>query len=355
MKCKMSLIISVCLIVFVVAQKPSDRLDVTNWKITMPYNTAAIGGNPDEIYQPDLKDWVDDKHYYINPNGEGVVFMAHCGAATTINSSYPRSEFREMRMDDNTDEASWSTGDSKIHKMEIIQAITNTPVVKPHVVAGQIHASGDDLTVFRLEGKKLFVDLNGDDGPVLTNNYTTGDVFKVAFIAGNGKVTYEYNGEPVRDDDGDIFELKCNESKCYFKAGCYTQSNVDKGDEPDAYGEVIIYSFFVSHGDEIHTEHSSNTPIISSTPSSVNGTTNSIRTEIHITMMKVHLTLSEPQPVAVSLLRANGSLLQRWQKSIKGAGNYCESISLEDFTNGIYLVRVTMNSNSFIEPVVLMR
>ena len=313
MMCKMSLIISVCLIVFVVAQKPSDRLDVTNWKITMPYNTVAIGGNPDEIYQPDLKDWVDQKYYYVNPNGAGVVFMANCGAATTINSTYPRCEYREMRMDDNTDEASWSIGDGKIHKMEIIQAITNTPVVKPHVVAGQIHGSGDDLTVFRLEGKKLFVDLNGDDGPVLTNNYTMGDVFKVAFIAGNGKVTYEYNGEPVRDENGDIFELNCgNVGGCYFKAGCYTQSNVDKGDEPDAYGEVIIYSFFVSHGDEIHTNHST-TPIISPTPSSVDRTNNGIRTEIHTSMMKVHVTLFQPQPVTVSLLSVNGSLLQRRQ------------------------------------------
>jgi poly(beta-D-mannuronate) lyase len=36
-------------------------------------------------------------------------------------------------------------------------------------------------------------------------------------------------------------------SGCYFKAGVYTQSNPEKGDEPTAYGEVIIYDLSVTH------------------------------------------------------------------------------------------------------------
>ncbi len=34
-------------------------------------------------------------------------------------------------------------------------------MVKPHIVAGQIHDADDDVIVFRLEGKKLFIDHNG--------------------------------------------------------------------------------------------------------------------------------------------------------------------------------------------------
>lgn len=351
---KNSFFVSVLLAVSVVAQKPSDILDITNWKITMPYNTDQYPGNPDEITQPLLKDFDDPDYFFVNPSGAGVLFRANCGAATTTNSKYPRCEFREMRMDDNTDEAAWSTDDGILHTMEITQAITHLPIVKPHVVAGQIHDAGDDLTVFRLERKKLFVDLNGEDGPVLTDNYTLGDVFTIAFIAGNGKVTYIYNGEPVCDEDGNIFELDCGSVKgCYFKAGCYTQSNVDQGDEPDAYGEVIIYDFFVSHGDEIHTHHT-NTPIINNNPSA-NSANCFFHTEVYNTKMKVRFTVFEPQPVTVRLLRVNGTLLSIKQSGTKGVGNHCELISLDNLSNGIYLVMLTMNNISLADQFVLMR
>ena len=348
------LLVSVLAAVSVIAQKPSDILDVTNWKITMPYNTNQHPGNPDEIIQPLLEDFDDPNYYLVNASESGVIFRANCGAASTTNSKYPRCEYREMKMDDNTDEAAWSTDDGKIHKMEIIQAITHLPVVKPHVVAGQIHDAGDDLTVFRLERKKLFVDLNGNDGPVLTDNYTLGDVFTVAFIASNGKVTYEYNGEPVRDENGNIFELDCGSVKgCYFKAGCYTQSNVDQGDEPDAYGEVIIYSFFVSHGNEIHTHHT-NTPIINNS-SSLHSTNNFLHTEVYGAALKIQYYVFEPQPVTIRLLRVNGTLLSIKQLGTKGVGNHCESVSLENLSNGIYIVMLTINNICLVGQFVLMR
>jgi len=34
---------------------------------------------------------------------------------------------------------------------------------------------------------------------------------------------------------------------CYFKAGCYTQSNTDKGDTPKSCGEVVMYGLEVTH------------------------------------------------------------------------------------------------------------
>ncbi|MBL8993880.1 MAG: polysaccharide lyase family 7 protein, partial [Spirochaetia bacterium] len=34
---------------------------------------------------------------------------------------------------------------------------------------------------------------------------------------------------------------------CYFKAGCYTQSNPSKGDDPNDYGRVVIRSLKVFH------------------------------------------------------------------------------------------------------------
>ena len=216
---------------------PATLLNLTNWKLTLPVDTSHAG-SPDEILQPELNGFQDLNYFRVNGTLNGVVFKAHCGGATTSGSGYPRSELREMA-NNGTTRASWSTT-SGTHTMEITQAITHLPVVKPHVVVGQIHDASDDVIVFRLEGSKLFIDLNGNDGPVLTTNYQLGDVFTTKFVARNGGVECYYNGKH-------IYTYPVSTSGCYFKAGCYTQSNTSKGDAPSAYGEVVIYNLSVTH------------------------------------------------------------------------------------------------------------
>jgi len=221
----------------VVATMPSGILNLTNWKLTLPVDTAHAG-SPDEILQPELNSFQDTQYFHVNSARNGVVFKAHCGGYTTSGSGYPRSELREM-INSGSGKASWSTT-SGTHTMEITQAITHRPDVKPHVVAGQIHDAADDVIVFRLEGTKLFIDENGNNGPVLTTNYQLGDIFTVKFVARNGGVECYYNGQY-------IYQYRVSTSGCYFKAGCYTQSNTTKGDAPTAYGEVVIYGLSIRH------------------------------------------------------------------------------------------------------------
>jgi len=216
---------------------PSSVLSLADWKLTSPVDTSHAG-SPDEILQPELNTFQDTKYFHVNSARNGVVFNAPCGGATTSGSGYPRSELREM-INNGSATAGWSTT-SGTHTMEITQAITHLPDVKPHVVAGQIHDAGDDVIVFRLEGTKLFVDQNGNNGPVLTTSYRLGDVFTVKFVAHNGGVECYYNGQY-------IYTYKVSASGCYFKAGCYTQSNTSKGDSATAYGEVVIYSVKITH------------------------------------------------------------------------------------------------------------
>jgi hypothetical protein len=216
---------------------PSGVLNLTNFKLTLPVDTSHAG-SPDEILQPELKGFQDAKYFHVNSAHNGVVFNAPCGGATTSGSGYPRSELREMS-NNGISQASWSTT-SGTHTMEITQAITHLPVVKPHVVAGQIHNAADDVIVFRLEGTKLFIDENGNNGPVLTTNYQLGTIFTLKFIARNGGVECYYNGQY-------IYTYSVSTSGCYFKAGCYTQSNTSKGDAPTAYGEVAIYGLTITH------------------------------------------------------------------------------------------------------------
>lgn len=223
------------------AKLPSAVTDLTNWKLNIP--VADANGYSREIVQPALSTYADD-YFHVNAAGDGIVFRAHAGGATTKGSTYPRAELREMQ-NGGRDKASWSIS-SGTHTMEITQAVTHLPTRKPHVVVGQIHDASDDVIVFRLEGKKLFIDHNGIQGPILTDDYQLGDPFTVKFVAGGGGVRCYYNGRHIET-------YPSTADGCYFKAGMYTQSKtVEKGGKEDAadaeaYGEVVIYSLTVAH------------------------------------------------------------------------------------------------------------
>lgn len=223
---------------------PSDILNLTNWKLTIPEDGSDSNSDADEIKQPALATYSNDPYFKVNSSQTGVIFRAHTGGATTSGSNYPRSELREMTSN-GASNASWSSG-SGTHTMEIDQAITNLPVVKKHIVAGQIHDGSDDVIVFRLEGTKLFIDINGDDGPTLTSSYVLGTRFKVKFVVSNNQTKCYYN---------DVLMYTHNQSYsgAYFKAGAYTQSSCQPGKNPgptescSAYGEVVIYGLSVTH------------------------------------------------------------------------------------------------------------
>jgi hypothetical protein len=212
---------------------PASVLDLTNWKITLP--VAGSGGGALEVKQPQLASY---SHEYFRAAGQSVVFTAPVTGATTSGSSYPRSELREMA-NGGRDNASWSST-SGTHVMEITQAITQTPSAKPHVVAGQIHDSGDDVVMIRLEGKNLFVEGDGDSLAELDSNYTLGTTFTVRLVVANGRIRVFYNGVQKLD-------YAFNGSGLYFKAGAYTQSNASKGEPAGAAGQVVITELRVTH------------------------------------------------------------------------------------------------------------
>lgn len=217
------------------AEFPAQILDLTHWKLNVPFDTEHAG-NPDEYRNPELQTFALPPYFTVTPRKDGVAFRAHAAGATTPNSRYPRSELREMM---GSEHAAWSTT-SGTHRMRVTQAITHVMPVKPEVVSAQIHDARDDVVMVRLEENHLFVEGNGDEFGTLDDNYQLGTIFTVEIVAQNGTIEVFYNGESKaliqRAVDG-----------CYFKAGCYAQSNVDRGDKPDAFAEVIIYDLVVTH------------------------------------------------------------------------------------------------------------
>lgn len=228
---------------------PSDILNLSNWKITLPFDANGKDGEQSEVAtevkQPQFASYTLADYFYVKSTNDGVVFKAHAGAAHTKGSGFPRCELREM-VEKGKKSAKWQSNIGK-HTMEIDQAITHLPIHKKHVVAGQIHSIGDfdDVITCRLEDKKLFLSHNGKKGTMLTDKYVLGTRFKIKWVVENNEIKSYYNGELV-----ETYPLQFPDS--YFKAGCYTQSaswgkNNNHNAEATEYGEVVIYGLSVSH------------------------------------------------------------------------------------------------------------
>tara|TARA_B110000438_G_scaffold119415_1_gene116497 strand:+ start:1772 stop:4060 length:2289 start_codon:yes stop_codon:yes gene_type:complete len=241
---------------FKIMRYPSQVLDLSWWKITLPINNAM------EIHTPELLRYINDPWIKLvqDEDGYAVQFRANHGGSSTGGSSNPRSELREMtqnyHLQNSQSRAAWTNTDTKDHTMWIKQKVTHLTRVKPHVVVGQIHDGGDDVTVFRVEGAyvaegnpppthaQLWITRgNSTHGYLVDGNYELGTVFEVKFIAHDGVIEYEYNGELL-----DYVHTE-SVSGCYFKLGNYTQShNGTAPTESDtAYAETYVYDYEITH------------------------------------------------------------------------------------------------------------
>jgi hypothetical protein len=219
------------------ATRPSQLLDLRNWYLTLPTGSA---GDPDTVRQPDL-DGYSSRFFQVDARGDGVVFTANAGGVTTKNSTYPRSELREMN---GAEMASWSNR-AGTHTLSVRQAVTELPTAKPELVTAQIHDAESDVMEVRLEDKRLIAQYGGDaEGGkkefVLAPNYALGTPYDLRLVATDGRIDVFYNGKPA----GSIAE---SGSGWYFKTGSYLQSNTEKGDAPDAVGKVVLYQVDVTH------------------------------------------------------------------------------------------------------------
>lgn len=211
---------------------PSGVIDLTNWKLNLPVCPYT------EIKQPQLATY-ENPSWFFDDTGPVVVFRANAGGCTTSGSQYPRSELREMS-NGGTTNASWNPA-AGTHTMVVnLSMSTGTLSAKKHVVGAQVHDASDDVCVFRLEDTSLYL-TDGDNphGTLITNSYVNGTMFEAKFVGSNGSIKAYYNGALVATRPAG--------SGCYFKTGCYTQSNTSKGDAPGAYGEVKIASVVVTH------------------------------------------------------------------------------------------------------------
>lgn len=223
------------------AALPSQILDLSNWKLTVPVDADGSGA-ADEITQPRLATYSSD--FFKDDGSGGVAFMAPVGGATTRGSAFPRSELREMS---GGQEAAWSAHDGYLHTMTLSQAITHTPPNKPDVVAAQIHDTGDatlksdDIVEIKLSGRRLFVESEAREVALLTDNYTLGDRYTVVISADPTGVDVTYNGDRKLTN----YWPDSTAGGWYFKAGAYTHSNL--ASDAGTFGRSVIYGLSVQH------------------------------------------------------------------------------------------------------------
>jgi hypothetical protein len=212
------------------ASMPADLIDTNDWYLTLP---TGKEGSPDTIDGSKLASY-HSKFFQLNEQRDAIVFTANAGGATTSGSKYPRSELREM---DGDKKASWD-GRKGTHTMVLDQAITAAPSAKPDVIAGQIHATSDDLMQIHLSGKQLTVKYaDGKKKVVLDDDYKLGTRFTTKIESSGGHVKVWYNGQQKAD-------LAINSSTSYFKAGAYVNCNTGKAND---VGQVEVFRADVTH------------------------------------------------------------------------------------------------------------
>lgn len=207
-------------------------IDITgeNWKVTLPFGKKD---HPTEFLASDFPT-LKNQYFYIKDNA--IIFNAPCNGVTTSGSKYPRSELREMTK--KTTKASWDFSKG-VHSMTFTAACNHLPKNKPQVVMGQIHDSKDDVVEIRLTGTHLEAIHNKTVFGTLQTNYQLGSFVEINIAAENKQVKVSCNGKTV--------SFKPSSTKgCYFKIGCYVQSNASKGDGSD-YGEVALSKLKVEH------------------------------------------------------------------------------------------------------------
>jgi hypothetical protein len=200
---------------------------------------------PTEIKQPALSSYQDENFQRV---GTAVRFRASVSGINQVGSKYPRCELREMTADGKSG-ASWSPVVGR-HTLTITQQINKLPTKKPEVVAGQIHDAAGYVILVWVRGNgdgTANVIARGNTGPTPTDvtlltNYPLGSLLLVQIEATNGTITCSVNDQPP------AFSIPWTTGSAYFKAGCYTQSNVTiPGEDPLSGGEVLIRSLAVTH------------------------------------------------------------------------------------------------------------
>jgi len=279
--------------------EPWENFDLTDWALDAPNadpedNLSARTTDAD-FADGNLFDG-SDEFFYTDPSDGAMVFKSIIGGArTSSNTSFPRSELREMLRAGDTNirtqgvnENNWALGYQPINddigaRNGILTATLSVEQVTTtgdsgqvgRVIIGQIHADndeplrlyyrklpdnnrggiyavheirdGDDLDHFNILGSSSSSASDPEDGIELGETFSyeiIADGAEIEVVIISGDSDGEVLGSVVINMEEEDSGYDRSDEWMYFKAGAYTQNN--SGDEED-YDLVKFYRLNNSH------------------------------------------------------------------------------------------------------------
>lgn len=223
---------------------PGGNFDLSLWQLQEPVGSP---GSPTTIPSSRLQGagGYQDSYFYTDTRDGAMTFWAPEKGVTTPNSSYARSELREMNRGGGA--ADWSL--SGTHRLSATLRVVS---VTSNVCVGQVHlGSGGSSTKPLLE---LYYHSNGDIVLGTENSPSGGQTAHPVGHVPIGR-TWTYT---IGISGGDTIDLTVNGTtthyavpssffpyKQYFKAGSYNQSSSDSTTKG---ARVAFYGLTVSHG-----------------------------------------------------------------------------------------------------------
>ena len=212
-----------------------------HWKLTLPDKIAP--NKKSEVLYPFLSIF-EAKDVFVWGN-DSIMMRADCDAGyTTKNSKYPRTELREMSADNFDKEASWNIKKGQKHILKYKGSIDHVPTAKPEIVFGQVHDGDDDVIQVRLENGMLQVHVEGEHQSVLIPEYKLGETMEITITAENKMILVQCK---YQQKETCATAAPKQKKHLYFKVGCYTQSNPERGDGAGEYGQVTLHSAVIEH------------------------------------------------------------------------------------------------------------
>ncbi|GEA50232.1 alginate lyase [Vibrio inusitatus NBRC 102082] len=279
---------------------PSDKFDLLGWTISVPVDSNG-DGKSDQIKENELAGGYSDADFFYLAEDGGMVFKAPiAGAKTSKNTTYTRSELREMMRRGDTSHrtkgvngnnwvfSSASEADQKeaggvdgtLEATLKVDHVTTTGKnwQVGRVIVGQIHANKDepirlyyrklpqhetgsiyfaheprdgfgDETWHDMIGNSLPNHGNQDANPAEPKDgIKLGEVFSYRInVTGNelsATIMREGKDDIVKSVDMSKSGFEESGQYMYFKAGVYNQN---KTGEPDDYVQATFYDLKVTH------------------------------------------------------------------------------------------------------------
>ncbi|WP_298535673.1 polysaccharide lyase family 7 protein [uncultured Algibacter sp.] len=249
------------------------NIDLANWKVTLPI------GSPTEVLPPQILDYGNNdklKPFFYNDSINGALVFYTYPESSTANSSYSRTELRELMNPEDKGKTNWTfeqggnmkgtlqmsdiskDKNGKYHRSIIMQIHGRLTNAQRDLIGQKDNNAPPILKIYWTDGKvrvktKVLKDLNASDIDVLrTNSWGDDEGYTFSQYVGFDKFTLEVKVEKNKMEVilneqyvavyNDIHMEKWGVFENYFKAGNYLSTT-----DSEAFSKVKYYELKVSH------------------------------------------------------------------------------------------------------------